>query len=111
MTQPTGSTESAGEYQLRLFIAGRSPSSVRAVANLRRICAEHLSERGFQIEVIDVLLHPAHAEAERVSLTPILLKDHPLPRQRIVGDLSNTDAVLQGLDMVEVPEPARRSQP
>lgn len=85
-------------YVLKLYIAGRSPASVRALSNLRRLCREHFEEQGYSIEVIDVLLHPSHAEAERISLTPTLCKEHPPPRQVIVGDLSDTDAVLQGLD-------------
>jgi len=87
-----------GAFVLKLYVAGRSPSSVRALSNLRRICRDHLEEQGYTIEVIDVIVHPSHAEAERISLTPTLCKEHPPPRQVIVGDLSDTDAVLQGLD-------------
>lgn len=96
MTHSNGSAE----YILRLFVAGRAPSSVRALVNLRRICDEHLKGRSVKVEIIDVLLEPGHAEAERVSLTPTLCKEQPLPRQRIVGDLSQTEIVLQGLDLM-----------
>lgn len=88
---------SQARYLFKLFVAGSSPHSVRAVANLQRLCQEHLQGDGFTIEIVDVLREPAHAEAERICLTPTLSKEFPLPRLRIVGDLSDARAVLEAL--------------
>ncbi len=83
----------------RLYIVGDAPNSVRAVANLNAICRQHLAGR-FQIEIVDILTDPSRARDENVLLTPTLLKVSPAPTSRIVGNLSDTDLVLQSLALL-----------
>jgi circadian clock protein KaiB len=90
----TPSSQSARGLRLKLYIAGRSPRSRRAIDNLREIADLALGEP-CEIELIDVLEHPEQAERERILATPTLLKDFPLPRRRITGDLSDTEQVLR----------------
>lgn len=87
--------------KLRLYVTGRTPNSVRALANLREICASEPSF-GFEIEVIDVLEHPALAEDGRILATPTLVKELPEPVRKIIGDLSDRDQVLLGLDLAAI---------
>ncbi|MBR8826838.1 MAG: circadian clock KaiB family protein [Gomphosphaeria aponina SAG 52.96 = DSM 107014] len=87
------------KYLLRLYVTGNSTKSQRAIANLFRICHEELSEE-YRIEIVDVLEEPERAEKEKVLVTPTLIKQLPPPLQRIIGDLSNTDKVLLGLDLL-----------
>jgi circadian clock protein KaiB len=86
------------EYVLRLFIAGLTPRSQRAMENLRVICDQYLAGR-YQIEVIDLHQSPALAHDEQIIATPTLLKVGPSPARRIIGDLSQVDKVLRGLDL------------
>jgi circadian clock protein KaiB len=86
------------EYLLRLFVAGLTPRSQRAIANLKSICETHLAGR-YRIEVIDLYQSPGLAHDEQIIATPTLLKVRPLPGQRVIGDLSQVDKVLQGLDL------------
>lgn len=90
-------------FLLRLFITGRSAPSQRAIENLRRICDEQLNNE-YDIEVIDVLEHPTLAEDEKILATPTLVKRLPEPMRKIIGDLSDTDRVLLGLDVRAVPK-------
>jgi circadian clock protein KaiB len=87
------------KYLLRLYITGNSTRSQRAIANLFRICEQEL-ENQYNIEIIDVLEDPQMAEDEKILVTPTLIRQLPPPLQRIIGDLSNTDKVLLGLDLV-----------
>ncbi len=87
------------KYLLRLYVTGSSPFSIRALKNLQRICEEEL-EGTFEIEVIDVLEHPQLAEDEKILATPTLVRKLPPPIRKILGDLSDTDKVLLGLDLV-----------
>jgi circadian clock protein KaiB len=87
------------KYLLRLYITGNSTRSQRAIANLFRICEQEL-ENQYNIEIIDVLEEPQMAEDEKILVTPTLIRQLPPPLQRIIGDLSNTDKVLLGLDLV-----------
>jgi circadian clock protein KaiB len=87
------------QYELRLYVISTTPQSMRAVANLRRICDEHLPGR-YALEVIDLAKHPALAEAEQIVAAPTLVKKLPLPLRRLIGDLSQTDRVLLGLDLL-----------
>lgn len=84
------------DYVLKLFIAGNTPRSRSAIANLHAICEQHLKDR-YQLEVIDVVEDPSRAEEERIIATPTLLCVEPHPGRRIVGDLSVTDRVLVAL--------------
>ena len=86
------------EYVLKLFVTGRTPRSERAIANLRSLCEDQLSER-YDIEVIDVLERPHLAEEKRIIATPTLIRELPQPLRRIVGDLSDRGKVLLGLDL------------
>ena len=86
-------------YDLRLYVISTTPQSMRAVANLRRICDEHLPGR-YSLEVIDLAKHPGLAEGEQIIAAPTLVKKLPLPLRRLIGDLSQTDRVLLGLDLL-----------
>jgi circadian clock protein KaiB len=87
-------------HVLRLYLTGATPASVRALANLKRICEEHLQGR-YELEVIDIYQRPALLEGEQIVAAPTLIKKLPLPLRRLVGDMSNTERVLLGLDLRE----------
>jgi circadian clock protein KaiB len=86
------------EYVLRLFIAGFTQRSQRAIDNLRKICEQHLAGRN-RIEVVDLDKSPGRARDEQIVATPTLLKVRPSPSLRVIGDLSNVDKVLVGLNI------------
>ena len=85
-------------YLLKLYVTGRTPRSQRAIDNLRRICEDELSGH-YEMQVIDVLERPHLAEDEKVLATPTVVKELPLPIRRIIGDLSDSEKVLLGLDL------------
>ncbi len=85
-------------WKLKLYIAGQTPRSVAALSNLKKIVDEHLDGR-YQIEVIDLLENPQLAKGDQILAVPTLVKDLPLPLRKIIGDLSNTERVLIGLDL------------
>ena len=85
-------------WELRLYVAGHTAKSVAAFANLRRLCEEHLAGR-YQIEVIDLLVHPQLARGDQIVAIPTLVRKLPQPIRRIVGDLSNTERALVGLQL------------
>ena len=85
-------------YDLRLYVAGQSPRSVRAMDNLRSVCDEHLAGR-YRVEVIDLLVNPALARGDEILAVPTLVRKLPEPMRRIIGDLSDTDRVLVGLQL------------
>jgi circadian clock protein KaiB len=85
-------------YVLRLYVTGQTPRSVLAIDNMRRICAEHLSDR-YTLEVIDIYQHPEACQQQQIIAAPTLIKVLPHPLRRIIGDLSNTEKVLVGLDL------------
>ena len=84
------------EWSLRLYVAGQSPKSLHAFANLKSLCEEHLPGR-YAIEIIDLVEHPALARNDDILAIPTLVRRHPPPPRRIIGDLSNTERVLAGL--------------
>lgn len=88
-----------GKYILRLYVTGNSLKSQRAISNLFRLCKEDLSDQ-YEVEIIDVLEEPYKAEMEKILVTPTLIKQLPPPLQRIIGDLSNKEKVIFGLDVV-----------
>ncbi len=88
-----------GRYVLRLYVTGQTPRSLRAIQNIRRICEEHLSGR-YDLEVIDIYQRPSLAKGEKIIAAPTLVKSLPAPIRRFVGDLSDTEKVLFGLDLV-----------
>jgi circadian clock protein KaiB len=85
-------------YILRLYIAGKTPKSVAALANLKEICVEHLAGR-YTLQVVDLLENPQLARGDQILAIPTLVRKLPLPMRRIIGDLSNTERVLVGLDL------------
>jgi len=88
-------------WKLRLYVAGQTPKSIRAFANLKVLCEEHLKGR-YQIEVIDLLENPQLARGDQIVAVPTLIRKLPLPVRKIIGDLSNTERVLVGLDLRKV---------
>lgn len=94
----SGETEVAEFYDLRLYVAGKTAKSIAAFANLKTICEEHLAGR-YRIEVIDLLLHPQLAQGDQILAIPTLVRKLPEPIKKIIGDLSNTERTLVGLDL------------
>lgn len=90
-------TADDGNFVLRLYIAGQTPKCMRAFVNLKRICEQYLSNR-YRIEMIDLLEDPALARGDQILAVPTLVKRTPEPIRKIIGDLSNTQRVLSGLD-------------
>lgn len=90
-------------YVLRLYVTGTTPHSTRAVVNIRKICEEHLQGR-YELEVIDISQHPTLAEGEQIIAAPTLIKKLPLPLRRFIGDMSQTDRILLGLDLRDASE-------
>ena len=85
-------------YSLRLYVAGQTPKSVLALTNLKQICEQHLLGRN-QIEIIDLLENPQLARGDQILAVPTLVRRLPEPIKKIIGDLSNTERVLVGLDL------------
>ena len=86
-------------WTLRLYVAGHTPKSIAAFANLKVICEQHLAGR-YQIEVIDLLENPQLARSDQILAIPTLVRRLPEPVRKIIGDLSNTERVLIGLDLL-----------
>ena len=87
-------------YVLRLFVAGMTVRSTRAVANIRAICEEHFPG-AYELEVVNLYEQPSLASGEQIIAAPTCVKELPLPARRVIGDMSNSARVLEGLDMVE----------
>jgi circadian clock protein KaiB len=105
MSQPrtTGSgsgtdTDSGASWDLRLYVTGQSPNSVRAIENLRRTCEEYMPGR-YRIEVVDLLENPRLAVNDQILAVPTVVRKFPTPTKKIVGDLSDTDRLLVGLQV------------
>jgi circadian clock protein KaiB len=92
------------EWKLRLYVAGQTPKSLTAFANLRRICEEHLAGC-YQIEVIDLMKHPELAQTDQIIALPTLVRKLPEPIKRIVGDLSNSERVVLGMNLEKLSGP------
>jgi circadian clock protein KaiB len=86
------------QYELRLYVAGQTPKSLTAFANLKKLCEAHLAGR-YRIEIIDLLEHPQLAAGDQIVAIPTLVRQLPQPLKKIIGDLSNTERVLVGLDL------------
>lgn len=97
------------KFRLRLYITGRTPQSQRAIDNLRSICEAELAG-DYDVEVIDVLEHPSLAENEKILATPTLVKRLPEPVRKIIGDLSDRERVLLGLDLERLERLERRER-
>lgn len=89
------------EYRLRLYVAGQTPKSMTALENLKRYCEKHLKGK-YVIEVIDLLENPQLAEGDQILAIPTLVRRMPIPIRKIIGDLSNEQKVLVGLDLQEM---------
>jgi circadian clock protein KaiB len=94
----------ADRYLLRLYVTGTTPRSARAIKNIRAICEEKLQGR-YDLEVIDIYQHPEQARPAQVVVTPTLVKQLPEPVRKLIGDLSDRERVLVGLDLVPRPGP------
>lgn len=93
--------EDPGEekYILKLFVTGILPNSVRAITNIKTICEKYLKDR-YELEVIDIYQQPDLAVIEEIIAIPLLIKKFPLPEERVIGDMSDTEKVLQGLNLI-----------
>jgi len=89
------------KYVLRLYVTGTTSRSIQAITNLNKICKEYL-EGVYELEVIDLFKHPGLAKDEQIIAAPTLIKKLPLPFRRIIGDMSNKEKVLLGLDIKEL---------
>ena len=94
----TSARRSQKKYVLRLYITGTTPRSMRAIANIKNICEDYLKGR-YQLEVIDIYNNPSLGKGEQIIASPTLIKKLPLPLRRFIGDLSNTERILLGLDL------------
>lgn len=92
------STPGEGFWDLKLYVAGQTPKSIAAVANLRKLCEEHLAGR-YRVEVIDLVKNPQLARGDQILAIPTLVRRLPEPMRKIIGDLSNQERVLVGLDV------------
>jgi circadian clock protein KaiB len=90
--------KAASSYILKLYVAGQSPKSVNAISNIKKLCEACLHGR-YVLDVIDLYQQPELAQGEQIIAVPTLIRERPLPLRRIIGDLSNTERVLVGLDI------------
>ena len=100
LSSPAHGKRAEKAYHLRLYVAGQTPKSIAAFANLKKICEEYLAGQ-YEIEIIDLLKHPQMASGDQILAIPTLVRKLPTPIKKIIGDLSNTERVLVGLDMRE----------
>lgn len=98
-------TKPPEQWTLRLYVAGQTPKSLAAFANLKRICEERLQNQ-YTIDVIDLLETPQLAADDQILAIPTLVRKLPEPVRKIIGDLSNTERVLVGLDLIAAPPPS-----
>jgi circadian clock protein KaiB len=102
-TKPAKNPQSGKEdtWNLKLYVAGQTPKSIKAFSNLKKICEEHLKGK-YMIEVIDLLRNPQLAKGDQILALPTLVRKLPVPVRKIIGDLSNTERVLVGLDLISM---------
>lgn len=99
MNKPESQSPAAHDlYELRLYVAGQTAKSLAAFANLKKVCEEHLAGK-YKIEVIDLLVNPQLARGDQIVAIPTLVRKLPEPIRKIIGDLSNTERVLVGLQL------------
>jgi circadian clock protein KaiB len=94
------------EYLLRLYVAGQTPKSLQAFSNLKKICEEHLAGR-YRLEIIDLLVNPGLARGDQILALPALVRQLPPPVKKIIGDFTDAERVLVGLDLRELKEKGR----
>jgi circadian clock protein KaiB len=97
--QDANGTPDPDHWELRLYVAGQTPKSLAAFANLKRLCEEHLAGR-YEIEIVDLLEHPQLAEGDQILAIPTLVRRLPEPMKKIIGDLSNSERTLVGLNLL-----------
>jgi circadian clock protein KaiB len=90
------------KYVLRLYVAGSTPQSSRAITNIKKICRTHLQDR-YVLTVVDLYEQKERAQEDQIQVAPTLIRQLPLPVRRLVGDLSQTERVLMALDLLPVP--------
>jgi circadian clock protein KaiB len=90
--------EKRQKYVLKLYITGATPRSIKAIMNIRKICEEHLKGR-YELEIIDIFQQPVLAKGEQIIAAPTLIKKVPLPLRRFIGDMSDTERILIGMDL------------
>ena len=98
MTKDDAGEDATREFNLRLYVAGQTPKSLAAIANLKKICEENLAGR-YKIEVIDLVVTPQLAAGDQIVAIPTLVRRLPPPLKRMIGDLSNSEKVIVGLDL------------
>ena len=86
-------------YRLRLYVAGQSPKSLKALANLKRLCEEHLHSR-YKLEVVDLVEHPRLAAGDEIIAIPTLVRLLPVPMRKVIGDVSDPESVIVGLQLL-----------
>ena len=91
------------KYCLRLFVTGSTPKSIRAIANIKQLCEAHLKGR-YTLEIIDIYQQPNLARGEQIIAAPTLIKKLPLPLRKFIGDMTDSDRILIGLDLLPVKE-------
>jgi circadian clock protein KaiB len=101
-TEPRHDAVAPEDWHLRLYVAGQSPKSLTAFANLKRFCDEYLKSR-YEIEIVDLVENPQLAAADEIIAIPTLVRQFPEPTRRLIGDLSNVDRVLAGLQLSPAP--------
>jgi circadian clock protein KaiB len=101
-TEPRCEIVASGDWHLRLYVAGQSPKSLIAFANLKRVCDEYLESR-YEIEIVDLIENPQLAAADEIIAIPTLVRRRPEPTRRLIGDLSDLDRVLAGLQLSPAP--------
>lgn len=92
-----------GQYVFRLYVTGASPNSLRAIANTKNLCEEYI-RADYDLEVIDVYQQPYVAKEENIIALPMLVRKHPLPEKRLIGDMSDIDRVLKSIGLTNHPE-------
>jgi len=106
-SKPKDPEERTNLWELRLYVAGQTPKSLTAFANLKKICEEHLAG-SYTIEIIDLVENPTLAKGDQIIAIPTLVRKLPQPVRKIIGDLSNTERVLVGLDLRPILEGERK---
>src|SRR3954462_8907262 len=107
--QEPDSADEAERWNLRLYVAGETPKCVQAFKHLKQICEEHLQGR-YSIEVIDLLKNPTLAQGDQIVAIPTLVRQLPPPVKKIIGDLTNTERVVVGLNLVPIKSETRRAK-
>jgi circadian clock protein KaiB len=96
--EKTTATIDRAKYVLRLYVTGMTPKSTQAIANVEKLCKEHLAGR-YELKVIDIYQQPKLVQGEQIIATPTLIKKLPLPLRKLIGDMSDTERFLVGIDL------------